>query len=394
MLDVAEQHVKGLSQRASKATYVRQSLSDLATRIGPGGKLPTFRELCRSLDVAKVTLNDALTDLEARGIIDRRHGSGLFVSQRIEQRTIGLLLGRYALTQGSPFFAMLLDLCESRAETHRERFRFYIDIQEPKAYAGAPPDHRDFIKDILSGQLHGLLRTCEISADEEAWLRRHHVPAVSGTMVHVDNTTQAVNIDIAGVVRMGIEALAAQGCRRIGMLTAFGFARNLNPPYEADRRAYRETLERLGLEFRPEWIGEEHMPGWPAQIPESFGRWDEHGRRVIERLYADSIPASERPDGLVITDDVMTQGALTAIREMGLRVGHDIRIATYANKGAPVIAMCEEPMTLLQVDAAEIVEAMFAMLEHLMDGGEPPEHAVLIKAQHVEYAGLGACVVG
>ncbi len=185
---------------------------------------------------------------------------------------------------------------------------------------------------------------------------------------------------------MGVESLAAQGCRRIGLLTSFGFLRNLEPPITVDRDAYRETLHRLNLEFRPEWIWEQRMEGWPAVVPESFGQWEEQGHQAMAALFA-ARQTGSAPDGLVITDDGMARGALTAARQMGLVVGRDIYIATQANKGSPVLKFCEEPMTLLEVDPIEIVEAMFAMLERLMERGAPPQQAVLIKPRRVEHRG-------
>ena len=70
----------------------RQPLSDsLANRIGSmiqagtlrsGDRLPTIAEMARSFRVCAPTLRQALTKLEARGLVDIRHGSGVYVTRR------------------------------------------------------------------------------------------------------------------------------------------------------------------------------------------------------------------------------------------------------------------------------------------------------------------------
>ncbi len=45
----------------------------------PGERLPTARELARLFDVATPTMREALRKLQATGVVDIRHGSGIYV---------------------------------------------------------------------------------------------------------------------------------------------------------------------------------------------------------------------------------------------------------------------------------------------------------------------------
>jgi len=56
-----------------------------ARGLGPGDRLPTARELADAFEVATPTMREALRRLQATGVIDIRHGSGIYVL-RAEQR--------------------------------------------------------------------------------------------------------------------------------------------------------------------------------------------------------------------------------------------------------------------------------------------------------------------
>lgn len=55
--------------------------------LGPGDRLPTARELADIFEVATPTMREALRRLQATGVIDIRHGSGIYVL-RSEQRLV------------------------------------------------------------------------------------------------------------------------------------------------------------------------------------------------------------------------------------------------------------------------------------------------------------------
>ncbi|HNU78409.1 MAG TPA: GntR family transcriptional regulator, partial [Prolixibacteraceae bacterium] len=50
-------------------------------KLVPGAKLPSERELCESFAVSRTALREALRRLSARGLINVRKGSGMFVSE-------------------------------------------------------------------------------------------------------------------------------------------------------------------------------------------------------------------------------------------------------------------------------------------------------------------------
>ena len=57
----------------------------------PGARLPSEPELIRQYGVSRITVRQALDDLEGEGLVIRRHGKGTYVNQqRIEQELVRL----------------------------------------------------------------------------------------------------------------------------------------------------------------------------------------------------------------------------------------------------------------------------------------------------------------
>jgi GntR family transcriptional repressor for pyruvate dehydrogenase complex len=50
-------------------------------QLRPGDKLPPERELTKGFDVSRTVVREAVRSLEERGLVDVRHGSGIYVSE-------------------------------------------------------------------------------------------------------------------------------------------------------------------------------------------------------------------------------------------------------------------------------------------------------------------------
>ena len=59
---------------------VERILASIATgELRPGDQLPSILETARRFDVGASTVREALIRLEAKGVIEIRHGAGVFV---------------------------------------------------------------------------------------------------------------------------------------------------------------------------------------------------------------------------------------------------------------------------------------------------------------------------
>ncbi|MEN5179741.1 FadR/GntR family transcriptional regulator [Comamonas odontotermitis] len=80
-------------------TKIRQGL------LGEGDKLPTESELVRSYDVSRTVVREALSKLQASGLVETRHGIGTFVLPA--RQSPGLVLSASELSESVDVLAVL-----------------------------------------------------------------------------------------------------------------------------------------------------------------------------------------------------------------------------------------------------------------------------------------------
>jgi GntR family transcriptional regulator, transcriptional repressor for pyruvate dehydrogenase complex len=71
-----------LGRQGTLAALVEQRILALinSRQLHPGGRLPSERQLAELLGVSRPPLREALSSLRARGILDVRHGAGIFIA--------------------------------------------------------------------------------------------------------------------------------------------------------------------------------------------------------------------------------------------------------------------------------------------------------------------------
>jgi len=346
------------------------SLMRLAKKIGPGEKFPPMMELTKGLGVAMATLDQGFSRLESQGVVERRQGSGIYVSRSIARRRIGMVFGSNVFSAGvSPFYQMLLGRCESRSALLEERFSFYIDMEARHRSSGEIPAHADLVEALLNHKLDGLLLAARASEEQETWLRRQGIPVVSFAVR--DTGPWCVTVHYEELIRLGVQSLRDAGCHTIGLL---GILAEHGP-------VFLKALGDSGLPVDPAWVlcpkNGDHPP---ADTHDQLGR-DYALQLFTQDKARRKANKSGMPDGILITDDLLARGACTVLEAAGRSIGKDIKVATHATKGARVLSPWERDLARIVVDPEQIVDAMFALLEAQLEHRELEHNCVLISPQ-------------
>jgi DNA-binding LacI/PurR family transcriptional regulator len=356
----------------TKTQALTSSLLQLAEQMGPDARLPTMQELSQSLHVSMMTLNRALSELEAQGVIYRRQGSGTYVSPRPAQRTIGLVYDRDIFHTGtSPFCGLLVDEARRRAASGDEKFSFYLAIPS----AEGEPVHEDLVEDIGKRRVDGILFVGEANPKAAKWLQKQKLPLVA--LAYTPVAPWRVKIDWPQVAQLGVETLAAQGCKKIGLWVPLGvgLGRVGGAKSFPELDAFRDALKAAGLKYNEKHVWQ--LENLTDEVPATPGVTNqEQGYRAAFETFADK---KDAPDGLVILDDMMTRGALVTLDQLDIRVGQDVKIATHLNRGSDALRGHREVVSTIEIDPAEITQAMFDMLETLMEGETPETSPLLIE---------------
>lgn len=156
---------------------LKQSLSDgLAHRLQQlitgnyhvGDRLPSIAEMARRFEVGPPTLREALKKLEALGVVDIRHGSGVYVGKASDT-----LLMPNPIYTGAVSKKLLVDLIEARIP---------IEVQSAALAATHATDaHLDEMRQLLASAAESLSDDERLSATNMEF--HHAIAQASGNTV-------------------------------------------------------------------------------------------------------------------------------------------------------------------------------------------------------------------
>ena len=89
--------------RPSVVNLVLERVKDalISQELKPGDKLPTEMELCKSLNVGRTSVREAVKMLEALGVAEVRRGDGTYISETLNASSLNPLIFALALQSGT-----------------------------------------------------------------------------------------------------------------------------------------------------------------------------------------------------------------------------------------------------------------------------------------------------
>lgn len=317
----------------------------------PGARVPLRNDLIRKYGASATTVQRAIDQLVADGLLEVRGPAGTFVADKPPHLTDVALV--FPAQQGDFSWVYFYNsLAASAALWQRDqtrRIRVYC-CPTNSPVTGDLERLRDDMQNMrLAGVIHG---TTLPHQDLAQWRLKFDTPFVVIATKHLlANAQPAVVLAYDSFFSRAIEFLAQQGRRRLAIVLHpglyFGMEQN-----HIDREA-----ERCGVDIRPMW---RQLVGVGVSVC----------ARSVTHLLMGATP-SDRPDGLIVADDNMVSHALQGLQDAGVRPGADIDVVAHANfpSASPAVGA---GITRLGFDSRAILNAGVNLIDAWRETGKPP----------------------
>ncbi|MFC7495235.1 MULTISPECIES: LacI family DNA-binding transcriptional regulator [unclassified Nocardioides] len=201
---------------------------------------------------------------------------------------------------------------------------------------------RRYLEVAAAEQMAGVvLSPASSKRTDVAVLARHGIPLVTVDRQLPGQDIDSVSINNHLAARQATEHLAAQGCRRI----AFVSGPSVTSTGQRRLAGYRAALRAAGLKSDDDLVKRADFRvegGYEATLDLLSGR--------------------KRPDGLLVSNNLMALGALQALQEQGVDIPGDIAFASFdgiswARTLRPTLTVVEQPTYEIGRRAAELLLA-------------------------------------
>jgi GntR family transcriptional regulator of arabinose operon len=327
-------------------------------RFQPGQKMPSEAALVKKFDTSRITVGRALRELQNKGLIVRRAGSGTYVSEA-ELSAKPLLFGLLIPDLGETeiFDPICRGLASAPESADHGLLWGHTDTREPSKSEQCWQLCQQFISRRVAGVFFAPL---EFERDAERTNRRvlaafkdaavpvvllDHQPSPSLEKTRVDivglNNRQAAYVATEHLIRLG--------CKHIGFLAYQGAATTI-----ASRAAgHYDALRLYGLS------GEEHAV-----------------MQVTEDGEAVEISRRGQVDGFVCVNDRVAATLMHAYLSQGIRIPEDVRLVGIDD--VPYASLLPVPLTTVRQPCRQIGEiAMRTMLARIRQPGMPTQEILL-----------------
>jgi len=328
------------SKRPKSDDVVGRLREQIIRGLQPSARLATFNEMEESYGVSRAVLREAVNQLKRDGFIYAVDRQGLYVAERPPH------LSRFGLVFPSN-------------PSHREWPRFYTALQHEatgiqqergdinfNSYHDTVGEESDglarLIKDAQAHRLAGLLlMPGSHPLGQTGPLASIDIPKIYVCGATEVGRTPSIGTDEIQMCDLMIEWLRRQGRQRVAVVAMWG-----------NSEAQRAYLNEKHVPHRPHWV-------------QTVGRDNIADVRKVIALLMD-YPADQRPDGLIVLDDNLTEHAVGGLLECNLKIGQDIDVIAHCNWPWPVASSA--PIQRVGFHARHVLSHGLRAIELLRQG--------------------------
>lgn len=335
----------------------------------PGSRLPTVRDWMAKYRVSLSTVRQALAELARDGLVVCTRGAGTFVTSPRP---------RPAARDGRPLSAGVLFPDMSR-DAHYSNQGLYAILHGAESvlrrrgcslavafYEPTPQGEKDAMRAAAEQGAAGLIVYPSYTSPLNDYYRA--LEAAGLPVVLVDSLVEGVETDCvrtanAESAREGVRLMLKAGLKRIGFISGYFRASTSRERLAGARQALAEA----GLPLREDHILEGDFT-------------PEFGRKAMTRL----LDEEDGVDGVLIANEMITLGAVEAVRDRAAKDGRSARICSFYEPN-PFLESFAPALLLRQPREKTGETAAAVLLERIAERqtGKPrvPPRRVLLKAE-------------
>ena len=318
-----------------------------------GQRLPTEAELMQQYGVSRTTVTRTLRDLEHRGVIWRRRGSGTFVKELkppTATEQYGMMV--HGIESGSIFLSVYEALARAVDSAGAHVMLTHLNAQSNLADEAAESAERMIARGVrgcfflphgMSGEGGALNRRVS------ELFTRANIPLVLLDR-DICDFPQRSSHDLVGVDNIRGGYLLGQHLIDVGCRRALFFSENVTFSSARGRWiGYRSAMEANGVEAR------------------SFGGDPESASTVLDAIRA------HKPDGIVCDNDRHAAIMMRHLLNAKISIPGEIKLAGFDD--TPTASLLTVPLTTIRQPAAAIaLRAVSLMNDRIAHPHQPPVH--------------------
>jgi GntR family transcriptional regulator, arabinose operon transcriptional repressor len=342
----------------------RQIYESIKEAISTGGyqtgqRLPSEAELGKTFATSRLTVNRALRELQLGGLIERRVGSGSYVSaSKSTGYAFGLLIPELGSTE------IFEPICRGMAEVQLAEHHVLLWGRSPSDASAMEAQARESCRQWIVNKVAGaFFAPLELTGYKDAVNARiaELFESAGIPLVLIDRDLvpypQRSRHDMIGIDnrRAGYvltNHLISAGCRRLIFVGRHRSA----PSCVARAVGFREAVQDGGLEFKDGFVLHQSNPSDPAEV-----------RDIISRL---------RPDGIVCSNDFTAAQLMRTLEGLSIRVPDDVKMGGFDD--VKYASLLPVPLTTIHQPCPDIgAAAIRAMVERVHNPQLPPRDILL-----------------
>lgn len=325
---------------------------------GVGARLPSEHEMVRSYGASRVTVIRALQELRSQGYIERRAGSGTFVSAaRAKRLTFGLLIPDLGETE------IFEPICRSMASAQHADSHSLVWGKTLSSAKTTEAEARDVCNRLISERVSGVFfaplegnrEMDSINAAIADALSQAEVPVVLLDR-DIFECPRRSKFDVVGIDNRRAGFVAAQhlieaGCRRV----AFFGRPYMAPSCVARSRGYRDAVAESGEGVAPPLV-------------------DHFDPTDSVRLAA--ILESYRPDGIVCSNDRLAAVLMRTLAGLGVSVPEQVKLVSFDD--VQYASLVTVPLSTVRQPCDELGAAAIRAMHERMTNPDMPARDILL----------------